>query len=104
MNQHCYRVIFNKKRGQLMAVAETVVGEGKSAGTTEGVAPQGLARWATLRPVGFAVMLALGMASICLPEASQAQVVAYKQVPASQQPTILAAGNGVPVVNIQTPN
>jgi filamentous hemagglutinin len=33
-----------------------------------------------------------------------AQVVAYKAAPASQRPTVLTAGNGVPLVNIQTPS
>ncbi|MBK9445220.1 MAG: filamentous hemagglutinin N-terminal domain-containing protein [Betaproteobacteria bacterium] len=35
---------------------------------------------------------------------ASAQVVAYKAAPASQRPTILSAGNGVPLVNIQTPS
>ncbi|MDR2874336.1 MAG: hypothetical protein LBV44_00190, partial [Methylobacillus sp.] len=33
-----------------------------------------------------------------------AQVVAYKPAPGNQQPTVLQAGNGVPLINIQTPN
>ena len=36
MNANCYRIIFNKKRGQLMVVSESVLGDGKSAGTTRG--------------------------------------------------------------------
>jgi len=104
MNQQLYRLIFNKKRGQLMAVAETAVADGKSAGTTEGTGAQRRDRWATLRPVALALMLACGLAAICLPERSDAQVVAYRPAPAGQQATIIAASNGVPVVNIQTPN
>ena len=32
MNKNLYKVIFNKKRGQMMAVAEIAISEGKSAG------------------------------------------------------------------------
>ena len=104
MNHQLYRLIFNKKRGQLMAVAETATSEGKSTGTTGGSSGQSAARWATLRSIGLAVMFAYGLAALCLPGSSDAQVVAYRQAPASQQATIIAASNGVPVVNIQTPN
>ena len=35
MNRACYRIVFNKKRGQRMVVAESAVGAGKGAGTTK---------------------------------------------------------------------
>jgi hypothetical protein len=34
MNKHCYRIIFNKTRGLLMAVAETAPSQGKTRGAT----------------------------------------------------------------------
>ena len=36
--------------------------------------------------------------------AAQAQIVADHTAPANQQPSVQAAGNGVPVVTIQTPS
>ena len=36
MNRHLYRIVFNKKRGLLMAVAECATGDGKTAGTGTG--------------------------------------------------------------------
>lgn len=33
-----------------------------------------------------------------------AQVVAYRHAPGNQQPTVLRTGNGIPLVNIQTPS
>ena len=58
---------------------------------------------ARLRPTAFAALLACG-AQLALLPAAHAQVVAYKAAPASQRPTVLSAGNGVPLVNIQTPS
>ena len=34
MNKNCYRIIFNKARGLLMAVAETCLSQGKASGET----------------------------------------------------------------------
>ncbi|MGL5630847.1 MAG: filamentous hemagglutinin N-terminal domain-containing protein, partial [Azovibrio sp.] len=39
-----------------------------------------------------------------LPGVSSAQIVADPRAPQSQQPQVIRAGNGVPVVNIQTPS
>ena len=105
MNRHLYRIVFNKKRGLLMAVAECATGDGKSAGTGERSserASPASTLCATLRGVAFGLFLALGMA-VLVPSAF-AQIVAYKAAPASQRPTVLSAGNGVPLVNIQTPS
>ncbi|MDR0775747.1 MAG: filamentous hemagglutinin N-terminal domain-containing protein, partial [Azonexus sp.] len=99
MNKQLFRIVFNKTRGLLMAVAENVTASGKQAGA--GNAP-GRARSLTLRLKGlrFSVLLALGMVGTV----AHAQVVADPNAPGSQQPTILDAGNGVPLVNIQTPS
>ncbi len=47
--------------------------------------------------------LALGLPLLLLTPV-HAQIVAYKAAPASQQPTILSAGNGVPLINIRPPS
>ncbi|MCL2525411.1 MAG: filamentous hemagglutinin N-terminal domain-containing protein, partial [Betaproteobacteria bacterium] len=101
MNQRRYRLIFNKVRGQLMAVAETAARQGKASGETRGpTAGGGATLVATVRPLAFALWGLLGLVSL----AAEAQIVAYKAAPPSQRPTVLTAGNGVPLVNIQTPS
>ena len=104
MNNKLYRLVFNQVRGVLMAVAEIVVGH-QGAGTTRGsraAASTQRAVWATLRPSTFSLLAALGMVSVV--SVSHAQIVADPSAPRQQQATILTAPNGVPQVNIQTPN
>ena len=102
MNKHCYRIVFNRTRGLLMAVSERVASDGKARGTSR--APQmrnraaGVA--ATVRPLQYSMLLAWGLVSL----PAHAQIVADRSAPGAQQPTVLTAGNGVPVVNIQTPS
>lgn len=104
MNKNLYRIVFNKKRGQLMAVAESAIGDGKTAGTSDGtLGASAQAIWATVRPLSLALFVAFGLAAL-LADPADAQTVAYRNAPATQQPTILGAANGVPVVNIQTPS
>ncbi len=98
MNKHLYRIVFNKTRGLLMAVAENVASDGKQAGTSD--APRAGGVLATVRPLCFSILLALGLVG----SLAQAQIVADPGAPRGQQPTVLNAANGVPVVNIQTPS
>ncbi len=98
MNKHLYRIVFNKARGQLMAVAEIASSEGKQAGTTG--MPGGPSVALGMRALCFAVMLAIGSVSVV----AHAQIVADPSAPRTQQPTVLNAANGVPLVNIQTPS
>lgn len=100
MNKHCYRMIFNKARGILMAVSEIVTSHSRSSGETSGK---------TVRPwaVRAATVRALAMLGLVIwPVAVYAAggIVADPSAPATQRPTILAAPNGVPLVNIQTPS
>ena len=85
MNRALYRHVFNEKRGQVMAVAESAVGDGKGTGAAVGRhgAGTGTARWARLRRLGFCLLLAVGLAAV-VPEAP-AQVVAYKAAPGGQR-------------------
>ena len=103
MNKRCYRVIFNKARGLLITVAEIVPSHGKSGckpsrTRVAAVSQQGNA----LVALSFGVWAVLGM--VVLPVTVQAQIVADPNAPANQRPTVLAAPNGVPTVNIQTPS
>jgi len=98
MNKNLYRIVFNDKRGLLMAVAEFVRGEGKHAGDRSATGCTPL--WATLKPLCFGLLLALG--GVICPAA--AQIVADPSAASRQQATVLKAANGVPLVNIQTPS
>jgi filamentous hemagglutinin len=108
MNKNLFRIIFNKRRGQLMAVAETSSSQGKgSKGETTASIHSAKTDNATvaLSALSFAILCALGAVLWALPTPNvYAQVVAYRQAPSNQQPTILQAANGVPQVNIQTPS
>ncbi|MFA7293662.1 MAG: filamentous hemagglutinin N-terminal domain-containing protein, partial [Rhodocyclaceae bacterium] len=105
MNANRHRIIFNRARGLFMAVGEIACAQGKSPANGSGAttaAPPGFPL-ARIRPTAFAALLACGAQLALLPSA-HAQIVAYKAAPASQRPTVLSAGNGVPLVNIQTPS
>ncbi|MDQ5905139.1 MAG: filamentous hemagglutinin, partial [Pseudomonadota bacterium] len=97
MNANRHRIVFNRARGLLMAVAEIACAQGKSPANSNGpaaAAPPGFSL-ARLRPAAFAALLACG-AQLAFMNTASAQVVAYTAAPASQRPTILSAGNGVP--------
>ncbi|REG14319.1 two-partner secretion domain-containing protein, partial [Roseateles depolymerans] len=131
MNRLQYRIVFNKQRGQLMAVAETVRAQTKAAGQTEGPSRRGVVTAETVVPtacgppslIALAAALAAGAVLTLLPippAQAQAQspsrtdlqsrqkpptrIVADPSAPKSQQPTVLTAPNGTPLVNIQTPS
>jgi filamentous hemagglutinin len=108
MNKNLFRIIFNKRRGQLMAVAETSSSQGKgSRGEAVTSGHPAIADYATvaISTLSFAVLCALGAVLWALPTPNaRAQVVAYRNAPGNQQPTVLQTANGVPQVNIQTPS
>src|SRR5690606_35190389 len=85
MNRGVHRVVWNAARGLRMVVVETARGMGKG----------GAAR----ATAGAAAMLALLAAP-----AVQAQIAANPFAAAAQRPQVLAAPNGVPLVNITTPS
>ncbi|MCG9060207.1 filamentous hemagglutinin N-terminal domain-containing protein, partial [Laribacter hongkongensis] len=103
MNQFLYRVIFSPARGQSMVVAETVVSHAASGQACRTRSSRRPGLWVTLRPVCLA--LSWSWAGVMLPVATgHAQVIADPAAPKNQQPTILNAPNGVPLVNIQSPS
>lgn len=105
MNKNRYRLIFNPARGALIAVSELTHSRSQSTGTTTavlpGTTPRGLV--AVLRREVYAVLMALGMVTL-LNQPTFAQIVAGPAAPGNQQPMIVPAANGVPLVNIQTPS
>lgn len=104
MNQHRYRIVFNRARGLLMAVAESASGFGhgstprvKTGNGSGAASPQ-----PPLRRVAASAIAAIFGLHATLP--AYAQIVADRNAPRTQQPTVLNAANGVPLVNIQTPS
>src|SRR5471032_3116496 len=104
MNKNLYRIIFNKRRGQLMVVAEHASSQGKAArgeGAVQGGDATGV--HARLRPLALAVFGALGMVMF-VSGPVMGQIVADPNAPGKQRPTVLQSANGVTQVNIQTPS
>ncbi|WP_338859832.1 hemagglutinin repeat-containing protein [Mycetohabitans rhizoxinica] len=98
MNSHLYQVVFNRARGVQIAVAEHVASQGKSRGVR--AARSACSLLTTMRVLDFSILLSLGL----VVDLAQAQIVADPGAPRDQQPTVLNAANGVPLINIQAPN
>ncbi|MDY0745366.1 hemagglutinin repeat-containing protein [Paucibacter sp. R3-3] len=96
MNKQCHRIVFNRRRGQLMAVAECA--------TAHGSGGDGSTRSRSRGSLATAVSLAFGLGSLIGPNVSSAQIAADKSAPGQQRPTVLTAPNNVALVNIQTPS
>jgi filamentous hemagglutinin len=112
MNKKHYRLVFNKLRGALMAVAEHVASSGKSAmeSSSSGVPPPTIStqQHLTLKPLIFSVKCRLGLVSVLgfspLNNIAFADIIADPSALSSQRPIVLNAANGLPLVNIQTPS
>lgn len=106
MNKHLHRIIFNQARGVLMAVAECASSHsrGDAEPETRQPGPAAAARPSfNVHPIASALLVLLGCTIGFAPYA-EAQIVGDPNAPRNQQATILNAGNGVPLVNIQTPS
>ena len=102
MNKQCFRIIFSKTLQCLVVVSELAKSEGKSAETSSFTVPQILAR---IQPLTFSLFCALGF--VAFPDSVMADtfiIQADKSAPKNEQPIILQTANGLPQVNIQTPN
>ncbi|MGC0155734.1 filamentous hemagglutinin N-terminal domain-containing protein, partial [Chromobacterium vaccinii] len=98
MNRLCYRLIFNRARGLIMAVAEIVkpMGTGKcrAAGAAASFGRLGV----TLRGIVWASWCALAG-----PASMAEGIVADPNAAAAQRPGVIKTANGLPQVNIQAP-
>lgn len=106
MNKHLYRIVFNKTRGIMMAVAEYVSAQGKgdAASSASGVfKPRMEQICLQLKSISFAAKLTAGIMTVIMPVA-HAQIVADPNAPNNQRPTIVQTANGLPQVNIQAPS
>ncbi|WP_297199592.1 filamentous hemagglutinin N-terminal domain-containing protein, partial [uncultured Pluralibacter sp.] len=99
MNKHCYRIIFNRARRMLVVVSELARARGGDTG--RGPGSSSTACVASLRPLTLALWLAGGIASA---PALADGIAADRGAPGGQQPTVMQTGNGLPQINIQTPN
>ncbi|MGF6368103.1 filamentous hemagglutinin [Paraburkholderia sp. RAU6.4a] len=96
MNNHCYRLVFSKLRGMLVAVAETAIGHGTSHGET---GPSSAHRPTTLfamRHAAFAALAIFGLA----PVLADAQIVPS----GAHAPGVIGTANGLPQVNVNRPS
>ena len=95
MNNKRYRIVFNRHRHQPMVVAECAASHGAPPGaggptaSTRGRAP---------------VMRVLAAALALWLTPAVAQIVASRDAPGDRRATVLDAGNGVPLVNVQSPS
>ncbi|MEH8093671.1 filamentous hemagglutinin N-terminal domain-containing protein, partial [Gallibacterium anatis] len=108
MNKHLYRIIFSKTLQRLVVVSEIATREGKakhesqichSASLTLSKRP----RW-TLKPLTIGLYSLLGFFYLASAQADELQIRADSSAPKNQQPIVLQTANGLPQVNIQTPN
>ncbi|SDY89732.1 filamentous hemagglutinin [Collimonas sp. OK242] len=98
MNKQAYRVIFNKKRGMLMAVAENISIQGKCTGVGSGSSctSSPLLRFAQL-----AVAVAALFGGVTL---VNAQIVANPTAAPNMRPTVGVTASGIPLIQIAQPN
>ncbi|QIM62818.1 hypothetical protein A1D29_05670 [Pasteurellaceae bacterium Orientalotternb1] len=100
MNKKCFRVIFSKTLQRLIVTSELAKAEGKAK---ESNSFSDLQIFARIRPLVFSLFCALGLVST--PTLAETLIIqADKTAPKHQQPIILQTANGLPQVNIQTPN
>lgn len=106
MNKHLYRIIFNKARGIMMAVAENVSAQAKGEATSSAsgvIKPMMEQICLRLKSISFAAKLTAGVMTCIMPIA-HAQIIADPTAPNNQRPTIVQTANGLPQVNIQAPS
>ena len=92
MNQRCYRLVFNRARGLLMAVAETTPSHSAAGGGPRLFTGSALAG-----------LLSLTLLPSLLPVVTYAQIIPDAAAPANHQAIVSSSANGVPLVHIQTP-
>ncbi len=107
-----YRLIFNRALGVLQVASELARPAGGAATAGSGQLA------AALRTISFSMWVAMGWVGIVMPGSAQqappaamappagatGRIVADPDAPRNQRPTVIAAPNGTPVVNITTPS
>ncbi|MCL7714454.1 hemagglutinin repeat-containing protein [Stenotrophomonas mori] len=103
-----YRLVFNRILGVWQVASELVKAAHGGADSGTGVST------ALLRPVSFALWLALGWVGLAAPLAAAppqartaavpGRIVGDRSAPPAQRPTVVTSANGTPQVNITTPS
>ncbi|OQS58710.1 filamentous hemagglutinin [Actinobacillus suis] len=105
MNKKSFRVIFSKTLQRLVVVSELAKSEGKggeaSASSTSWLISSIFCK---IRPLTFSLFCALGFVSFSENALAELIIQADKSAPKHEQPIVLKTANGLPQVNIQTPN
>ncbi|MCW9733586.1 hemagglutinin repeat-containing protein [Avibacterium sp. 20-15] len=107
MNKHHFRVIFSKTLQRLIVVSELAKTEGKAKSEMpqKQSAVRFLPIFATLKPLTFHLFCAFGFVAISSYALADTLIIkADPNAPKNQQPIVLQTANGLPQVNIQTPN
>lgn len=116
MNRQQYKVIFNKARGVLMAVAEVAKQAGKSASgegaRTTSIADDTQNRSTTkslifdfsVRAINAIVLGTIVVSTFLQPLQAYSQVRADPNAAGKYKATVIRSANGTVLVNIQTPN
>ena len=107
MNKNRYRIVFNKARNLMMAVAEntTSQGKGRQGGSGQPGDPEGqpsakVIELFQLKPLAFFTLCLFGLQPVLL----HAAVTADANAAASNKPLIDTTANGLPLVQITTPS
>ena len=110
MNKHRYRVLFSKTLQRFIVTSE--LAKTTTSGNTErgdlkcGQYSAYFSFYPSLQSLTFAVFCALGFVSLISPSAyaETLMIQADSTAAVSQRPVVLQTANGLPQVNIQTPN
>ena len=110
MNKHRYRVLFSKTLQRFIVTSE--LAKTTTSGNTErgdlkcGQYSAYFSFYPSLQSLTFAVFCALGFVSLISPSAyaETLMIQADSTAAANQRPLVLQTANGLPQVNIQTPN
>ncbi|QTO01574.1 hemagglutinin repeat-containing protein [Aggregatibacter sp. 2125159857] len=102
MNKQCFRVIFSKTLQRFVVVSELAKSEGKSTEKHDVSLSHVSVR---LKPLAFSLFCVLGFVAFSEGAVAETLIIqADKSAPKNQQPIVLQTANGLPQVNIQTPN
>lgn len=103
MNKKSFRVIFSKTLQHLIVVSELARTTGKTneSGMTSGNFLQKICK---IRPLTFYLFCAWGVVGISQNALAELMIQADKSAQKNEQPIVLKTPNGLPQVNIQTPN
>ncbi|NUE66648.1 filamentous hemagglutinin N-terminal domain-containing protein, partial [Snodgrassella sp. ESL0253] len=104
MNKNRYKVIYNKHRGQMVAVAENTTSAGKTSADRSSGSNIISSLLAKLPILTGSILLGLGLCVLVDNNVIAAEIHADPSAPKNQQPTILPSANGTPQINIRTPS